>query len=242
MVVERCFHALDHERVRFHDPTGRCAVASAGAAALGIGVCILAAPEIVVGAVIITGAVVVAVALSEALDAYELSGAHSNEEETGLQGKPALRESLAERGPKPQPVGQDWMPPSPPEPTERERRADCTPRPARRLGGDDLHNTCADRVPLNQFPGSDVLVNGKNFDALQPATRTLWEVKTDEFDKQSPHSQNFFVKMKLPEIRRERRLAQECGYNFVLGVRSETHRKALLQAEPGLDVVVMDWC
>ena len=35
VLAERCFHALDHDRVEFHDPTGRCAVASAGAAALG---------------------------------------------------------------------------------------------------------------------------------------------------------------------------------------------------------------
>ena len=38
---------------------------------MGIGVCILAAPDIVVGAVIITGVVVVAVAPKEALDAHE---------------------------------------------------------------------------------------------------------------------------------------------------------------------------
>jgi hypothetical protein len=72
VLVERCFHALDHDRIRFNDPTGRCAVASAGAAAVGLGVCILAAPEIVVGAVIITGVVVVGFAIKEALDAYEL--------------------------------------------------------------------------------------------------------------------------------------------------------------------------
>ena len=41
-LAERCFHALDHDRVEFHDLTGRCAVASAGAAALGVGVCVLA--------------------------------------------------------------------------------------------------------------------------------------------------------------------------------------------------------
>jgi hypothetical protein len=32
VLVERCFHALDQDRMEFHDPTGRCAVASAGAA------------------------------------------------------------------------------------------------------------------------------------------------------------------------------------------------------------------
>ena len=38
VLVEQCFHALDHDRLEYHDPTGRCAVASAGAAAVGLGV------------------------------------------------------------------------------------------------------------------------------------------------------------------------------------------------------------
>jgi hypothetical protein len=36
VLAERCFHALDHDRIEFHDTTGRCAVA--GPAALGLGV------------------------------------------------------------------------------------------------------------------------------------------------------------------------------------------------------------
>ena len=38
VLAERCFHALDHDRIEFHDNTGRCAVASAGTAAVGLGV------------------------------------------------------------------------------------------------------------------------------------------------------------------------------------------------------------
>jgi len=110
------------------------------------------------------------------------------------------------------------------------------------LGGDGLHNKCADRVPQNRFPGWDVLVNGKNFDALQLVTRTLWEIKTDDFDKHNRRSQLFLIEVKLPEIRRERRLAEECGYRFVVGVRSEAHKAALEEQEPTLHVVVMDWC
>jgi hypothetical protein len=97
-------------------------------------------------------------------------------------------------------------------------------------------------MPGNTFPGGDVYVNGKSFDALQLATRTLWEVKTDDFGKHSPHSQKFFIKMKLEELQRERRLAEECGYRFVIGVRSEAHKTALERADRSLDVVVMDWC
>jgi hypothetical protein len=72
VLAERCFYALDHDRIEFHDPIGRCAVASAGAAAMGLGVCVLAAPEIVVGAVVVAGVVVVGFAIKEALDAYKL--------------------------------------------------------------------------------------------------------------------------------------------------------------------------
>ncbi|WNG29311.1 hypothetical protein F0U62_38960 [Cystobacter fuscus] len=119
----------------------------------------------------------------------------------------------------------------------------CKPIPLpRHLGGHDPHNECADKMPNNSFPGGDVYVNGKNFDALQLATRTLWEVKTDDFEKQPPRSRTFFVRMKLPEIQRERELAKACGYHFVVGVRSKAHKEALLKADNTLDVVVMYWC
>ncbi|WP_395816380.1 DUF6310 domain-containing protein [Archangium minus] len=119
----------------------------------------------------------------------------------------------------------------------------CKPIPLpRHLGGHDPHNECADKMPGNTFPGGDVYVNGKNFDALQLATRMLWEVKTDGFDKHSRRSQQFFIEMKLPEIQRERRLAEECGYEFAVGVRSEAHKTALKRADPTLKVFVMDWC
>ena len=72
VLAERCYQALEHDRVEFHDLTGRCAVASAGAVAVGFGVCVLAAPEILVGAVVVTGVVVVGFVINEALDAYEL--------------------------------------------------------------------------------------------------------------------------------------------------------------------------
>jgi hypothetical protein len=103
-------------------------------------------------------------------------------------------------------------------------------------------NKCADRIQNNSFPGWDVLVNGKQFDALQLATRTLWEVKTDDFDIHSPHSQRFFARIKLPEIKREKALAEACGYKFVVGVRSPAHKAALLALDPDLTIVVMDWC
>ena len=72
VLAERCFHVLDHDRVKFRDVTGRCAVASAGAVAVGVGLCVLAAPEIIAGAIIVTGVVVVAVAIKEEWETYEL--------------------------------------------------------------------------------------------------------------------------------------------------------------------------
>jgi len=242
VLAERCYQALDHDRVRFNDPTGRCAVASTGTMALGVGLCVLAAPEIVVGAVIVVGVVVVGVVIKESLDAYELRGNRSEEVESAPQTKPAPQEPSANRKPKLEPSGQDWFPPVPTEPMERERRPECRPIPGPPRGGNDPHNECADRIPGNNFPGLNVLVNGKSFDGLVLATRTLWEVKTDNFDKHSAHSQAFFAKVKLPEIQRERKLAEACGYAFVVGVRSAAHKAAFERLDRTLKIVVMDWC
>ncbi|REG37290.1 hypothetical protein ATI61_101272 [Archangium gephyra] len=118
----------------------------------------------------------------------------------------------------------------------------CKPVPVPHLGGHDPHNQCADLMPNNSFPGWDVFVNGKNFDALQLATRTLWDVKTDDFDKHSPRSRRFLAQVKYPELRREKMLAEECGYEFVVGVRSAAHKEALLALDRTLKIVVMDWC
>jgi len=118
----------------------------------------------------------------------------------------------------------------------------CKPIPVPHRGGNNDHNKCADRIPYNSFSGWDVLVNGKQFDALQLVMRTLWEVKTDDFDIHSPRSQAFFAKVKLPEIRREARLAMECGYKFAVGVKSAAHKETLEKLDRTLTIVVMEWC
>jgi hypothetical protein len=244
VVVERCFKSLDHERIRFNDPTRRCAVASAGAAALGIGICVLAAPEIVVGAVIVAGAVVVAVAIKEALDAYELRGGSSEEGRPVLHTNPAPGESLANRRPRPEPSGQGWPPLVPRDPLERERHPECKPQRVPHLGGNDLHNKCADKIPQNDFSGWDAFVNGKNFDALQLRARVLWEVKTDNFDTYTEDLQEIVVRSQVPMLLSERDLARACGFDFRVGVRSATHKAELENAAPELKglIVVMDWC
>ncbi|MET0401628.1 MAG: DUF6310 domain-containing protein, partial [Cystobacter sp.] len=254
VLAERCFHALDHDRISFHDPTGRCAVASAGAAAMGLGVCVLAAPEIVVGAVFVAGVVAVGFALKEALDVYELRWEHPEDEKPASESrptpevkpvpvtKPAPLDPLPEQKPEQAPKGPDLPPVGPTDTSERDRRPECRPIPVKHRGGNHEHNKCADGIPHNSVSGWDVLVNGKQFDALQLVTRTLWEVKTDDFERQPPRSQQFFVRSKLPELRREKKLAEACGYNFSVGVRSKAHLAALRAADPSLTVVLMDWC
>ncbi|WP_306440893.1 DUF6310 domain-containing protein [Corallococcus aberystwythensis] len=240
MVAERCFRALDHDKVRFHDPTGRCTVASAGAATLGLGVCVLAAPEIVVGAVIIIGVVVVAVAIKEELDAYELRHLYPEEAGTARGTKATPREATANRKPKlePKPAGQDWQPPMPPGPQDRTRPARCEPIPVKHRGGDDAHNKCADTFPPNRYPGKDVLVDGKHFDALQIKLPVLWEIKTDRFDTYSDFLQEQVVADQVEEMREERDIAASCGYGFVVGVSTEKHKKALESQARELKVVV----
>ncbi|MET0404766.1 MAG: DUF6310 domain-containing protein [Cystobacter sp.] len=99
-------------------------------------------------------------------------------------------------------------------------------------------------LPNNSIPGGDVFVNGTNFDALQLAKRTLWEVKTDNFDTFSDDLQVIVVKSQVPKLRHERALALACGFDFHVGVRREEHKDALEEEAPDLIglIVVMDWC
>ena len=209
---------------------------------MGIGMCVLAAPELVVGAVIVTGVVVVGFAIKEALDADELKWERP-EREPLPETKPAVRELLVERRTLPEDSwGPNWPPLLPPKLLERERRPECEPRKVKHRGGNPLHNLCADNVPNNDFSGWDALVNGKNFDALQMRTLTLWEVKTNAIEKYSPFVRRTELDTQVEEAKRERALAMACGYHFVIGVRTEAHRLALIDRDPSFTVVVMDWC
>ena len=237
VLAERCFHALDRDRVKFRDVTGRCAVASAGAAAAtlgGVGLCLFASPAVVTGAVIVIGAVVVAVVIKEGLDAYERSASREGAKPKA-QTQPA-KEPLASPAPKPKgsPTG-DIFPPIPSDPTER---PECRPIPVRHSGGDDAHNECADKFPPNRYPGMDVLVGGERFDALQVGVRVLWEIKTHQFDSYNEFIRDREIEKEIEQLMRERDAAQACGYDFVVGVSSAAHRLALLALEPSLHIVV----
>ena len=190
------------------------------------------------GAVVVTGVVVVGFAIKEALEAYELRNGRPQarpapETRPVSETEPAPQKEIQkEKRPKPEPKGPDVPPLWPTGTSDEERRPECKPVPVRHRGGHDDHNECADKIPLNSFPGWDVRVNGKDYDGLPLATRTLWDVKTDDFEKQPPRSQDFFVRVKLPELKRERALAAACGYDFVIGVRSRAHKQALFRADP----------
>ncbi|HLL01641.1 MAG TPA: DUF6310 domain-containing protein [Myxococcaceae bacterium] len=185
------------------------------------------------------GTVVVAVVIQKGLDAYERSASRERAKPKAQTQPSSEQEPVANGEPTPGGLGRDWLPPMTSDPSER---PECKPVPVPHRGGNDPHNDCADLLPQNSFPGWDVLVNGKQFDALQLTTRTLWDVKTDNFDIHSLHSQRFFARVKLPEMQRERRLAEACGYKFFVGVKSAAHKVALEKLDSTLTVVVMDWC
>ena len=240
VLVEKCYRTLDHDRVEFHDTTGSCSIASSGAAAVGLGFCVLAAPEIAVGAVIVLGVVMVGFAIKEALDAYEFRHAYPEEAGTSRGTKAASREAEAQRKPelKPAPAGQDWKPPAPPGPVDRTGRASCEPLPVPHAGEDDPHNECADRFPPNRYPGMDVLVGGVRFDALQVGVRVLWEIKTHRFDRYNAYVMKQELEKELKQLDRERKAAAACGYGFIVGVSAELHREALMGLDQTLNVVV----
>jgi hypothetical protein len=66
-LVERCYFALDLSRIRFQDIEHRCPVAQADVATVEavVGMCLLVQPELVVGAIIVIGVVVVASAIAK---------------------------------------------------------------------------------------------------------------------------------------------------------------------------------
>lgn len=237
-LAERCFHALDHDRLEFRDATGRCAVASQGALALGMGICLFAAPKIIVGAIIIAGVVVVAGAIKEEWDAYERSSSRERARRN-VRIQPSHEQApSAERQPRPESasLGRDWIPPISSETSER--RPECQPIPVPHAGEDPPHNECADKFPPNRYPGHDVLVGGKRFDALQVGAWVLWEIKTHRFDTYPDFIRRQTILEQVPLLRKEGDIAAACGYDFVVGVSTQEHKDALIDLEPTLNIVV----
>jgi transglutaminase-like putative cysteine protease len=57
----------------------------------------------------------------------------------------------------------------------------CTPSSVPRRGGNAVHNACADKPAYTNFPGSDRLLNGKNYDGQLTSLMQMTEVKTGTF-------------------------------------------------------------
>ncbi|MCE9672304.1 DUF6310 domain-containing protein [Myxococcus stipitatus] len=127
---------------------------------------------------------------------------------------------------------------NPPPPVEATKRPECALQLVPHSGGDAVHDQCADAFPPNRFPGKDVLVHGKRFDALQVGANVLWEIKTDRFDGYSAFLKEQVSKKQVVELQRERDLARSCGYDFAVGVSSAEHRATLLELDVDLKIVV----
>jgi Family of unknown function (DUF6310) len=96
--------------------------------------------------------------------------------EPGLWAGDAPRASQEpEANPTPESAGRNRGPPA--ALTAERRNPRCEPIPVPHAGGDAPHNECADKSPPNCYPGNDVLVGDKRFDALQVGVRVLWEIK-----------------------------------------------------------------
>ena len=127
----------------------------------------------------------------------------------------------------------------PPAPvTAERRRSECEPIPVRHAGEDVPHNECADKFPPNRYPGMDVFVGGERFDALQVGVRVLWEIKTHRFDTYNAFIRRREIEKELEQIEKERRAAETCGYDFIIGVSTQAHKEALLQRDQTLIIVV----
>jgi hypothetical protein len=105
-------------------------------------------------------------------------------------------------------------------------------------GEDAPHNQCADKFPPNRYPGKDVLVGGKRFDALQVGVRVLWEIKTHRFDTYNAFIRRMTILEEVPLLQEERNIAAACGYDFVIGVSTQAHKEALLAEDQSLNIVV----
>ncbi len=141
-----------------------------------------------------------------------------------------------EADPTPESAGSNRGPPAPL--TAERRNPQCEPIPVPHAGEDDPHNECADKFPPNRYPGKDVLVGGKRFDALQVGVRVLWEIKTHQFDTYTDFLRRQVIEDQVEALQEERAIAVACGYDFVVGVSSAAHKEALRRQDPTLKLVV----
>ncbi|MBF5043867.1 transglutaminase domain-containing protein [Aggregicoccus sp. 17bor-14] len=118
-----------------------------------------------------------------------------------------------------------------------EPRVCCIPKPVPHLGGNLVHNMCADVVPPNDYPGNDARVDGKNFDAFNALERSLWEAKTynpanctSKFCQEK--LQPMWYAADLAELASERAIAHKCEYSFGLAAGDNGYALAM---SPSID-------
>ena len=144
--------------------------------------------------------------------------------------------------PEPQPRPDRTADPIPGPDTPRESRPECMPvpvKPHRGGSNNQRHHDCADRVPPNEFPGHDVRVGGKLFDAKTVGAKELWEIKADDYttwDMPDEVKERIVLPKEVRELERERQIAESCGYRFIVGVADSKHMKALKEQLPKLDI------
>ena len=105
-------------------------------------------------------------------------------------------------------------------------------------GGDPVHDFCADTVPPNMYPGSDICVMEKNFDAI--SGNILWETKTNNWDNANAFVRGQVVQDYISDAEKESSIARGCGfgYNFLVG--DPRYTTLLLATEPAFQPALTD--
>ena len=118
---------------------------------------------------------------------------------------------------------------------EEERPPECQPEPVcPHLGGDPIHNACADTIPPNRFPGCDVLVRTKRFDALSVGQDKLWEFKTNRYSTYPQFLKTITIQNDMADIAVEKPIADSCGFNYEFAVADEEEYDDLIAAGANL--------
>lgn len=141
--------------------------------------------------------------------------------------------------PEPSPRPDRTFDPVPPVPgSPRKERPECVPVPTPHRGGDPRHDRCADLVPPNEFPGHDVLVGGKHFDAKTRGKKILWEIKAEETStwRMPEWLKDDVIRDEAEKIEREQQIAESCGYLFIVGVVDAEHKDAIEKRAPRVDI------
>ena len=120
---------------------------------------------------------------------------------------------------------------------------DCVRKKVPHGGGHDLHDMCADTLPGNVVSGSDLYVappgeKGWKFDAYTPDDNTLWEVKTDRYERGSEWLKYRRLNDQVDEFQRQAYIANKCNHGFKVSV-SDLEQALLLQeilGPVGIDV------